>query len=1170
MTLYESKGLEFNDVLLYNFFEDSTVDVSQWRVVLNAVDRAQREKIPAPTFDESRHAGVCSELKFLYVAITRARKNLWIVDLSETAEPMRIYWSSDDLVQNCTPGTVVPQLAVSSSEEEWAKMARTLFSHKRYFQAMHSYERAKMPREKAIAHAYHLREQARGIPVRNRPGDDTRWNAYSKVAGAFMASAQEATILRERSEYYRIAAEAYLVLEDHAKAAYAFEQASKFTEAAQNYRLAEKFDETVSVIQNHGNAMDPSVVSQLTDVARYYYLQRGDLKKASGLFSGPEEELEFVRDCDLDIAEVNILVGGGRFREAADLHIRENRVLDAVEVLLRDKNSGEATHLATQKLLDALWDILSFGVAPDGIDGDALAKLRKIKLLIGRLDLQSLDAKIQQEFQMFEAIRNVNTDRLMDLGKTFFLDGNKPAAFLCLDHSFRNFNTQILQSYTDTQILTTASALHSYALLVQEAIILPEPWAKRPIQKLFSFSIRPSDRICLPRGTFLHDCSQRSLRPLSSDNTDVEVRFFYDLYQSTLRERLKNLLEAYCDGCLQVRVFDPCEHLAAGRCDYTDCTRQHKLDRAWFDRRLGFHMYLVDFSILFHFLGGDFRYQRLWPERLYDVMNPIHLPFGSPTNIELHATRLTSRTFDSLKTHWIWPNLKNLEPYNSRFLSSLLRLVDLGSFIDNKALVDHLNRTSLVQQYRPPFLMRGERHGYVILELLGFLRADEKGSIHAGAAFIQYILDKKIPVEVTMLCRFLELVVGSFVVAWSFKRSRSLHGITLPRSWILENVRKLHKVQNKDAHPHFAWTTAGLFRDLLESIYTGSADHLLHHNTPLNLRVRNFVLARLCRIICLLGFNLSSIPLRDLILESITSLRKKDPTRMFSSLFFQYVIAPDWPRLALVVTSSIPQTQLDEMITLIDESKNPPRTFRGVQPIKFRDVDDIRRTLGLAAGPASMLNPAASPFVPNQTRAQASDPQPSVEALTGGANEDDDSIHEDSEEEDTDSPPEVVDVTAMIGSIGTKVTMISEEDLTKQHDAARTLQSYYRRLQANRANQIANPGLGLPKTRKDRFEAFARAQDSIVWPERSLYRPIFLGALPHLLVCLDYTWTTVMDEKAKVKRARSNGRHQEIEELMKRQTELKWVHDGIRICQVCIWKMGFPEFTMVMQIFENF
>ena len=157
-------------------------------------------------------------------------------------------------------------------------MARTLFTHKRYFQAMHSYERAGMPREKAISYAYHLREQARGIPVRNRPGDSQRRNAYNEVAAAFLASAQEATIFRERSEYYRIAAETFLVLEDHAKAAQAFEKASKFTEAAQNYRRAGMFDETVSVIQSHGDVMDSSVASQLTDVARYYYLQRGELK----------------------------------------------------------------------------------------------------------------------------------------------------------------------------------------------------------------------------------------------------------------------------------------------------------------------------------------------------------------------------------------------------------------------------------------------------------------------------------------------------------------------------------------------------------------------------------------------------------------------------------------------------------------------------------------------------------------------------------------------------------------------------------------------------------------------------------------------------------------------------------------------------------------------------
>lgn len=49
-------------VLLYKFFEDSTVDLSQWRVVLNLLGDESNLNIPAPCFEESRHAGVCSEV----------------------------------------------------------------------------------------------------------------------------------------------------------------------------------------------------------------------------------------------------------------------------------------------------------------------------------------------------------------------------------------------------------------------------------------------------------------------------------------------------------------------------------------------------------------------------------------------------------------------------------------------------------------------------------------------------------------------------------------------------------------------------------------------------------------------------------------------------------------------------------------------------------------------------------------------------------------------------------------------------------------------------------------------------------------------------------------------------------------------------------------------------
>lgn len=62
MTLHEAKGLEFNDVLLYDFFTDSMAPLSEWRAVMNAVEGDKREHLPVPRFDDSRHALLCSEV----------------------------------------------------------------------------------------------------------------------------------------------------------------------------------------------------------------------------------------------------------------------------------------------------------------------------------------------------------------------------------------------------------------------------------------------------------------------------------------------------------------------------------------------------------------------------------------------------------------------------------------------------------------------------------------------------------------------------------------------------------------------------------------------------------------------------------------------------------------------------------------------------------------------------------------------------------------------------------------------------------------------------------------------------------------------------------------------------------------------------------------------------
>ena len=229
------------------------------------------------------------------------------------------------------------------------------------------------------------------------------------------------------------------------------------------------------------------------------------------------------------------------------------------------------------------------------------------------------------------------------------------------------------------------------------------------------------------------------------------------------------------------------------------------------------------------------------------------------------------------------------------------------------------------------------------------------------------------------------------------------------------------------------------------------------------------------------------------------------------------------------------------MVILVDENKNIPRAFPGVRPVTFKNVDDLRRQFTVSSGPASTLNPTAAAFIPGQAPLQKNSVDQSVEATTHDP-DDDESVHGAEEEEDAGSQDERDDPAA-IEPIETNFTDISEEDLAEQHSAAKVFQLHYRRLLTNRANRISNPGLGLAKTRKDQFEAFAQAADSIEWPPRSLYRPVFLGALPHLLTCLGHTWTIVMEEKTKVKRQqRQNMGHQGIEKLMERQTSLTYVN----------------------------
>jgi len=135
LTVYESKGLEFDDVILFDFFNDSPCE---WTSVVNDIDIDEEEEQQQQSNEEdgkervakttlaslspeaqnnknpnknkttgsktaNLSALLCSELKHLYTAVTRAKSRLFLFDRDVAKRsPLFDFWRKHNLVEELT------------------------------------------------------------------------------------------------------------------------------------------------------------------------------------------------------------------------------------------------------------------------------------------------------------------------------------------------------------------------------------------------------------------------------------------------------------------------------------------------------------------------------------------------------------------------------------------------------------------------------------------------------------------------------------------------------------------------------------------------------------------------------------------------------------------------------------------------------------------------------------------------------------------------------------------------------------------------------------------------------------------------------------------------------------------------------------------------------------
>ncbi|KAF6765917.1 hypothetical protein DFP72DRAFT_996790 [Ephemerocybe angulata] len=1146
LTLYESKGLEFDDVLLYKFFEDSKVDLGQWRLVLNMVEKSKCNGVAAPRFDEERHAGICSELKFLYVAITRARKNLWIVDCSDKAVPMKTLWESNGYIQNCKPGGEVPRLAVSSTPEEWANTGRALFTNRRYLQAMHAFERAGLARESKIAHTHYLREIARQIQPTNKENTRARREAFCAAASSFLECARSAKGKEQRvffhnaGDCYEHAGSCGDKSEDYGNAAKAYEAAKEYTPAVKLYRKGDLFDDAVNVVQKHRHEVDDELAESVLEVARLYYFKNKDFAKAKTLFDTVEEQLEYLEDnILLDDCHAAVLADLGRYQEAADIHIEEGRTMDAIRVLLEDKENRESIRRANDYILRGLWQNNSFSQKIKDSDTDALALLE----LASKLDASLLSPTQKAEISMFRNLRTNANDSatFRKLAYEFLKRDEKYQALLCFDHHFLRFHPGT--NITNSVLAGILEDFLAFCRLFRE-VALTLDLANPSIQQLFSFqpaSVENAYRLRHETWIYRQTLASKVL-PLESDEESIVVSAS-DLERSLrlgLRTRLRQRLNEENEFCHhRIGVFTLClPFIMNNECRRTNCSRQHidymELTQAWYNAQLRIHCLQILIYHIYHATSPSphvtIPERRYWIHRLYETLRPPAHYMGSQASVRLTAVAEAPAAFEAVK-NWSRDILYTRDVKADRELLSFHHeAAVLCLLIDQENARNYLPRAPLLVTldkqpafHRPINAFGGKQ--YILLDLFHCLNANEKTFTSAGILFLEHVVNLRIPIDVNDLCHLVEFLSGSIILA---RLGFNLHNITLPRGWILLLLRQ---ISVREADHVYLDRLLHSMKALLESLVNGGelARYLLFENRDLSdlPQVRELFISRICRAIGLIGYNISNYVVRDKILDILKVVNAAKPHYSFSAFMTK---TKSWGQVARAVQQSYIESHMDDMVQLCLLQKKHDKQWpapKGVRRVFFSKLEDVPTIL--STGP---MRADAAPFVPKGLAKAGAGASVAVD-------ENEESVEQTIEQPDADAAG-LVDSRDLVDTLATTAAPLAVEKISDGQKAiAARLTARYRRVL--RTRKLERAKTSTQKAYDSFFDTCLKASKDMAWPHGFFYRKLYLGLVPHLLACVNGVESYAHSAKAKAKKRLRKDEKQDLEGLNKRITELSFI-----------------------------
>ncbi|KAG8442714.1 hypothetical protein GDO86_011493 [Hymenochirus boettgeri] len=360
LTIYEAKGLEFDDVLLYNFFTNSEAS-KEWKIISSFKlechsDMKGQPLIEIPldnicmptdrpwTMNPELHKMLNGDLKQLYTAITRARVNLWIFDENqEKRAPAFNYFVKRNfvkVVQTEENKELDDNMFVkTSTKEEWISQGDYYARHKCWKVAAKCYQKGEATAKEKLAFAHDavLQLQTKKVSTREKQMQYLRLAktylecSEAKLALKCLVKAKEYRLCGElcrKLEKSKDAAYFFKKIPDNVAAAQCFEQAGELHMTLNLYRQEKMYEEAVDLIKRYKNMYSdvqlPYTTKQLSLEAAAHFFSCNKINRMNEILSNLDTEDQLV-----------FLKKRRRWKEAANL-LKINQRCEEAALLMRD------------------------------------------------------------------------------------------------------------------------------------------------------------------------------------------------------------------------------------------------------------------------------------------------------------------------------------------------------------------------------------------------------------------------------------------------------------------------------------------------------------------------------------------------------------------------------------------------------------------------------------------------------------------------------------------------------------------------------------------------------------------------------------------------------------------------------------------------------------------